>query len=388
MDFLTIKKLFSQDLYAIPDYQRDYEWKDLQNSTLMDDVVSTMRDSTDTNHFLGAIVTIPFEPSNAVNKSIDFNDYSIDEKMVKHVVDGQQRLISYSILIKAVFDILHEDTAVPGEFKNNCEAILKPLINSSETDSNYKPAPRLILNGNTGKCYNSEILKIRNDHCNKAYRGAKRILNAYKLYRNEIIQEKGEFISDGICGNEQDYSKKLVQTITTKFVFVEIECGASSDAFQVFDSLNGKGLDLTAADRIKNIMMSWSPPGKGAQKWDALVQRIGEDYLINFFVSLFFYNCGKRIPKNRLPEEFKKKYKISAQSEYDCFYSDLTKDGEIYGQLRKNNTESKELNVVLKDFNALKSDQVFVILFAAAKYFGTESFKTKEFENFAKALLH
>ena len=25
MDFLTIKKLFSQDLYAIPDYQRDYE---------------------------------------------------------------------------------------------------------------------------------------------------------------------------------------------------------------------------------------------------------------------------------------------------------------------------------------------------------------------------
>ena len=38
MDFLKITKLFAQDLYAIPDYQRDYEWTNSQNSTLIDDV--------------------------------------------------------------------------------------------------------------------------------------------------------------------------------------------------------------------------------------------------------------------------------------------------------------------------------------------------------------
>ena len=387
MDFLKITKLFAQDLYAIPDYQRDYEWTNSQNSTLMDDVFSIMRDPSSSNHFLGAIVTIPFEESNSVNKSIDFDDYSIEEDTVKHVVDGQQRLTSYSVLIKAIYDALEEDTVVRDAFKNNCLGVIRPLINSSATDSNFRPAPRLILNGNTGHCYNKEILGIRDDSCNRGYRGAKRILNAYKLFKNEVIQKKTEFIDDGICGDEQEYFKKLVDTITKKIVFVEIECDASSDAFQVFDSLNGKGLDLTAADRIKNVMMSWSPAGKGAQKWDALVQQVGEDYLASFFVSLFFFNCGKRVSKNKLPDEFKNTYKNSAQTDFDYFYNDLKNDGIIYGKLRAHKTGVEKLDEILKDFYALKLDQIYVMLFAAAKHFGEDSLQSADYLKFAKMLL-
>ena len=170
MDFLRITKLFAQDIYAIPDYQRDYEWTNAQNNTLIDDVFSVMRDSNSSNHFLGAIVTIPYEESNAVNKSIDFDEYSIEKDIVKHVVDGQQRLSSFSVLIKAIYDSLEEDTAVSSAFKANCLGSIKPLLNSSAIDSNYRPAPRLILNGNTGYCYNKEILGVRDDNCNKSYR--------------------------------------------------------------------------------------------------------------------------------------------------------------------------------------------------------------------------
>ncbi|MCR5335014.1 MAG: DUF262 domain-containing HNH endonuclease family protein [Synergistes sp.] len=387
MDFLKITKLFAQDLYAIPDYQRDYEWTNSQNSTLIDDIFSILRDPSSSNHFLGAIVTIPFEESNAVNKSIDFDDYSIEKDIVKHVVDGQQRLTSYSVLIKAIYDVLNEDISVQDAFKDNCLSMLRPLINSSATDSNFRPAPRLILNGNTGFCYNKDILGIRDDTCNRGYRGAKRILNAYKLFKQEIVQKKIELISDGICETEQDYFKKLIDIITKKMVFVEIECDASSDAFQVFDSLNGKGLDLTAADRIKNVMMSWSPAGKGAQKWDALVQQIGEDYLASFFVSLFFFNCGRRVSKNKLPDEFKNKYKNSAQTDFNYFYNDLKNDGIIYGKLRTNRTGVDKLDAILKDFQSLKQDQVYVMLFAAAKHFGENSFETGEYLKFAGTLL-
>ena len=387
MDFLKITKLFAQDVYAIPDYQRDYEWTNSQNSTLIDDVFSVMRDTNSSNHFLGAIVTIPFEESNAVNKSIDFSDYSIEPDIVKHVVDGQQRLTSYSVLIKSIYDAINDDTAVNPAFKDNCLGLIRPLLNSSATDSNFRPAPRLILNGNTGQCYNNDILSIRDDHCNRSYRGAKRILTAYKLFKSEVQQKKSDFISDGVCANEQDFFKRLVDTITKKIVFVEIECDASSDAFQVFDSLNGKGLDLTAADRIKNIMMSWSPAGKGAQKWDALVQQIGEDYLASFFVCLFFFNCGRRVSKNKLPDEFKNKYKNSAQADFDYFYQDLKNDGIIYGNLRANKTGVNKLDEVLKDFQALKLDQVYVMLFAAAKHFGADSLTSSEYLKFAKTLL-
>lgn len=144
-----------------------------------------------------------------------------------------------------------------------------------------------------------------------------------------------EFVNEGFCQTSEEYYSKIITTLTNKITFVEIECDASSDAFQVFDSLNGKGLDLTAADRIKNIFMSWSPHGKGAQKWDALVSDIGEDYLANFFVSLFFYHTQKRVAKNHLPEEFRNVYKESANADFDFFFNDLKKAGMLYGSLRK-----------------------------------------------------
>lgn len=386
MNFESITKLCSQDFYAVPDYQRDYEWTNAQNSTLLDDVFSIIKDSN-SNHFFGAIVTIPYEKSNAVNKSIDLDDYYIDEENIKHVVDGQQRLTSFSVLIKAVYDVLEEDTTVQNTFKQNHLDILKPLVKGQAYDSNGNPAPRLILNGNTGRCYNKEILGVRQENCNKGFKGAKRLLNAYKLFKLEVEQKRNEFINDGTFSSAENYFKSLINALTKKVTFVEIKCDGSLDAFQVFDSLNGKGLDLTAADRIKNIMMSWSPAGKGAQKWDALVQQIGEEYLASFFVSLFFFNSGKRISKNKLPDEFRNKYKNSALNDFDFFYDDLKTDGTIYGKLRTSKTSATDLDEVLNDFKDLKLDQVYVLLFAVAKHFGEDVFKKKDYLKIAEMLL-
>lgn len=387
MEFLQIGKIFAQDYYAIPDYQRDYEWTASQNSTLLDDVLQIARDNTSTNHFFGAIVTIPYEAGTGVTKSIDFDEYGIDvSRNVKHVVDGQQRLTSFSILITVIRDMVKADSTVSDIFKNK---VASRLLDNILLGSDYKginPPPRLILNGNTGVCYNSELLKISDESYNKVYKGAKRLLAAYSLFKTELENGLKQFVEEGLCRNSEEYYERIVTAIKNKVVFVEIECDASSDAFQVFDSLNGKGLDLTAADRIKNIFMSWSPHGKGAQKWNSLVADIGEEYLANFFVSLFFYYTKKRIAKNRLPEQFKNTYKESAQSDFDFFFNDLKKSGVLYGNLRRAKTPSNVVNEIITDFQSLNMDQVYVILFAVAKHFGEEIVNGKEYKEFAKTL--
>ncbi len=388
MEFLKITKLLAQDFFAIPDYQRDYEWTNSQNTSLIEDVFSVVREyNNNTNHFFGAIVTIPYEEDNSVNKCIDFRDFSIVKDNIKHIVDGQQRLTSFSVLIKAIYDLLETETNIAQKIKDNYKDMLRGLFQGQEYDDKGNPAPRIVLNGNTGKYYNNVILNITNQSYNAAFKGAKRLKAAYSLFKTEILSQKAELIKDGIVANEQSFYKRLIDTIRLRLTFVEIECDKSSNAFQVFDSLNGKGLDLTAADRIKNIMMSWSPKGKGPQKWEALVQQIGEQYLTSFFLSLFFYNCGKRISKNKLPEEFKNTYKISADDDFNYFYDDLKESGATYGSLRAARTSKPELNTVLNDFKALQMDQVYVLLFAAAKHYGKASLKTDDFLLFANALL-
>ena len=387
MEFLNLSKLLSGNYYAVPDYQRDYEWGTTQNSTLIEDVFSIIEDKDENDHFVGAIVTIPYEEDTAVNKSIDLKDYSIGNDNVKHVVDGQQRLTSLSILMQALWDNIQNDDALTDTQKKKQDKFER-LLQGDDYNAKDDRAPRLILNGNTGYYYNNKVLRVNNDSFNLVYRGAKRVKAAYDLFDKAIKEQKDVFISEGICVDENDFYKKMADVLTRKIVLVEIVCGASSNAFQVFDSLNGKGLDLTAADRIKNILLSWSPKGKGAQKWEAFVACVGEEYLTNFFVSLFFSAKGKRIAKNKLPDTFKELYRESAMSDFDFFYRNLCENGTLYGELRNCKTSNNKVNKLLKDLTQLKSDQVFVLLFAAGNKYSKTVVDTKEYYLFVKALLN
>ncbi len=387
MHFSNLKEIFASKYYAIPDYQRDYEWGSAQNLTLFDDVISLIDSSDDTTHFIGAIVTIPFEPDSATNMSIDLNDFEIKTKDVNHIVDGQQRLTSISILLSALVDAIQSDTELDDDQKSKQQKKLKDILIGNNYNDNDEYAPKMILNQNTGFYYNAYILKTTNQKYSKIYRGSKRLQAAYELYSKEIKSNKDQFISQGFCKNANDFYKKLIDSVISKIVLVEIECDRSSNAFQVFDSLNGKGLDLTASDRIKNILLSWSPKGKGARKWDALVDGIGEEYLTSFFVSLFFATKGKRISKNKLPDEFKKDYKESATQSFDYFFNDISEKGKIYGVLRKARTEVHDIDEMINDLNQLKSDQSFVLLFATAMHYGLNALKTEEYSRFLKTLI-
>lgn len=374
MDFARISDL--KGYYAVPDYQRDYEWTDAQNSTLLEDILS-MLSTDETSHFIGAIVTIPFEKNNAANACIDFNRYGINVKGdVCHLVDGQQRLTSLSVLIRALHDIMEEDESYVGQIKENNLRKLDGLTLGNDYDNEGEegnPAPKLILNGNTGFYYLHDILKKGDTPGKKNLKGAKRLSAAYKLYHDEIIKARNErVIEEHLYESNADFYKAFVDVITNKIVFVEIKCDGSSNAFQVFDSLNGKGLDLTAADRIKNIMMSWSTSSSKAQKWDALVSSVGEDYLTSFFVTVFFYLIGKRVAKNKLPDQFKDSFAEQGKNYFDGFYNKLIAQATLYGLLRGCKAEHQGLIAKLDDFKRLGTDQVFVILFAAAHHYSID----------------
>ncbi len=388
--FKNISDIFASHYYSVPDYQREYEWSISENSTLLLDTFSLLENSnTNIKHFLGAIVTIPYEESNGVSKSFDFAEYTIPEDEVWHLVDGQQRLTSLSVLISAFRKMLIEDTSVNENMKNNIKDILDGLLLGGKfRSSDYKKAPRLILNGNTGKCYNNDILNIRDDSVNHALRGAKRIIAARTYYEKSLKAKKNELIQNQFFDSSNDFYSHYTDILTRKIMLVEIQCDASSDAFQVFDSLNGKGLDLTAADRIKNIMLSWAKStDKAVQKWDSIVATVSESFLASFFVALFFFAKNERISKNKLPEVFRNEYAVSASNNFTNFYLELHKCATIYGQLRQAKTGEKSIDEKLLDFQQLGMDQVFVLLYAVA-YTGKDSnvFKTNDFKNMIDSL--
>ena len=53
---LTLKKVFSDSVYRIPEYQRPYSWKDSQVEQLWDDLYAAFQDNRE--YFLGSLIVI------------------------------------------------------------------------------------------------------------------------------------------------------------------------------------------------------------------------------------------------------------------------------------------------------------------------------------------
>ena len=87
----SLKMLFDTDVLEVPFFQRPYVWNEENWKELLDDLRETQA-----THFLGSVIlkkkeTHTWEP----NKSV--------------IIDGQQRLTTLSILIKALYDCMQDE---------------------------------------------------------------------------------------------------------------------------------------------------------------------------------------------------------------------------------------------------------------------------------------
>lgn len=136
--------------------------------------------------------------------------------------------------------------------------------------------------------------------------------------------------------------------------------------------------------------MNWSPPAFRAKNWEKFEAILPESNLTNFFVSLFFYEKGKRISKNNIPDTFREIFKDDAQTNYNLFFNNLCDQAKIYALLKNYNTKKSSLDSalidLLTDFKDLRVEQVNVLLFAVLRNYGDAILKTKEFLVFLKTL--
>jgi len=89
----------------IPFFQRSYVW-DKDN---WEDLLSELFNKTKSHYFLGSIILKQLPSSSGEPKQLE-------------VVDGQQRLTTLSILLKALYDTF------PSELKENCKGVVWELL--------------------------------------------------------------------------------------------------------------------------------------------------------------------------------------------------------------------------------------------------------------------
>src|SRR5205809_197494 len=115
----SLKSIFKDKIFKIPDYQRGYAWTTRQLKDFWEDVVNL---PIDRMHYTGLLSL------KKVDKSIwlDWNEerWLLEDRGYKpfHIVDGQQRLTTFVIFIQAITEILK--TIPENEDKNDSEIFL------------------------------------------------------------------------------------------------------------------------------------------------------------------------------------------------------------------------------------------------------------------------
>lgn len=93
-EYLPLIKVLEKKLFAIPDYQRAYSWKSQQRKELFEDIEKILYASDSSrHHFMATIVCLQTNQTEEIGT---------DELERLDIVDGQQRLTTLIILLKAI----------------------------------------------------------------------------------------------------------------------------------------------------------------------------------------------------------------------------------------------------------------------------------------------
>ncbi|MFM6990149.1 MAG: DUF262 domain-containing protein [Rhodoferax sp.] len=270
-------------IYAIPRYQREYTWSTAQWESLFDDV-----EENDPGYFLGSIICINQSTASLAVQRLE-------------VVDGQQRLTTLSLLFAALYNAMktHEsnlDEDQRGELLN-----LKRKLVLKKGDDQLRVIPQIQNNNqNDYRAVLSDIGVIGQVDT-PAYAGNRKIYRAYRYFQGRIQ----DVLADQ--SNPVESIMAFLEKVSQACV-VKIEVASHADAYTLFESLNNRGMPLTAIDLIKNKLLArleTTDSGKVDHYfdvWNKLLGYLGDDYSIQERFFRHYYNAFK----DPLNEPFRK----------------------------------------------------------------------------------
>ncbi len=238
----TIRTFLGNNEYVIPDYQRPYSWGKDECVRLWEDITTYFEEGIITNsgspYFLGNVVIY-------------------NEAKKRYVVDGQQRLITLNLLIRALFTkcnnytvlerILYKNDPLTGEVNSPYEIKLEHNVLGEDENTKLRNA---ILNKGIESNYNTN----------------------YELFLDKIdtyFKDK-EFSSKQI--------EKFVLILIDQVVVLPIECTDFESALTIFETINNRGMDLSDSDIFKSKLYKYSGEEKDefVLRWNELVQNVNK----------------------------------------------------------------------------------------------------------------
>lgn len=232
---VTLKGMLANGLrYGVPPYQRDYSWREEHWDDLWQDV-NELAQQVESQHYMGAIVIQPKGREDFV------------------IIDGQQRLCTLSLLVLAAVALLDERVSAGVDPDNNRERvrILRETYLGTKDPGSLLWQSKLALNRNDDTFYQGTLLQLRTPHAPKRLSDSNRLIWEAFCFLRERLKNRFPEPSAGA-----DIARFINEVVAPRLLFIRVLVDDDLSAYTVFETLNARGLDLTASDLLKNYLMA------------------------------------------------------------------------------------------------------------------------------------
>ncbi len=296
--------------YIVPVYQRKYDWHIDNCQQLYTDLVKII-DGKRSSHFFGSIVS-DVVPSGA---NIEF-----------HIIDGQQRLTTVTLLLLAIANLIR-----------------KGLIVSEQNELDNQILERFIVSKWAKEDEKIKLKPVRSDRAALAklvaadeeeYDYTSNLTINYKFFCDQLL--RGDIKVDD------------VYDAISKLQIISITLDHEDNPQLIFESLNSTGLALTEGDKIRNyVLMGLSPLEQEEyfdKYWSKIESNVGKD--VSQFIRDYLSIKQLITPAMSAVYAAFKSYVSDSQIPIQLLLEDLTKYSRFYGKLvsGKSGLNNKDLD--------------------------------------------
>lgn len=361
----TLAELFANGTrFVVPAFQRDYAWGDDQWDELWQDVVRISEgDKRASTHFLGPIVLQ--------------ERTGRDRELL--VIDGQQRLVTLSVLALVVIhriEALAKQKSAPDN-KNDLERarLLRENLVSTRDAVSLRESPRLTLNRRDDSFYKARIVQNELPNIKPRHDGERRLYDAWHFFKRRV---DSRFNAD--TGSEALAS--FLTGIQDGLRFIEIRVEDDDTAFVVFETLNARGMALSTADLVKNYLFAKVANGGESDLDQVRInwERVLRDVPSEAVNRLLFYSLADRVENLSEKRVFTEiKQLISEPKLVFPFLEQLEESARLFAALDAPDSELwSELpgspRAAVKLLKTLEAEQVRALLLAAWRTVPPEDF--------------
>ena len=249
----SLSQIFNKRIFRIPDYQRGYAWQIQQLRDFWEDIVNLQ---SDRYHYTGLLSLKKLNQEESRKLGNDDSWLLQSGFKAYHIVDGQQRLTTFVIMLNEIIEFTCQ---LPDNIGKSYEEIYLGFENIKDIKAKYisrkRPPEDLII---------TYMFGYENDNPSAEYLKYKVLGQEYggtikETYYTKNLKYAKEFFGKELLAY---YEKKgiegitdLYRKLTLKLMFNIHEIEDDYDVFVAFETMNNRGKRLTNLELLKNRLI-------------------------------------------------------------------------------------------------------------------------------------